>query len=207
MAVRIYSPEQAGRIIDARLRRDGWRERTAMAQLVRPGNIAADLWAGKYNKPMGIVKTAVSRTAQIEIPELIDDPRLPFSIMVGELTVSQGRRLLSPDRIAGHNADLLQLRLKSAADNEPLTFLNLKDCHDIAKALGKKWREMTDAEWDALPADIREQMTGTNWFWIKSETGTGRGEYFLRSLYRGDRDAVISTIRYTDGTVRLVKDR
>jgi hypothetical protein len=41
--IRVVSPQQAGEFIDSRMTRAGFREGSPLAQLVRPGNIAAGL--------------------------------------------------------------------------------------------------------------------------------------------------------------------
>jgi formylglycine-generating enzyme required for sulfatase activity len=201
MAIRIYSPERAGRVIDSRLLKAGFREKTQLAQLVRPGNIAASFG---MRGMADVTAPVVSRAVGIELPEMIALSE-KLSIMKGEITVGLFKQVMQGYEITGHNADHLMAVLDdSSKAGEALTYLNLLDGREFAKRLskqtGRKFRIQTEKEW--LAAEGR--LSGNNWTW--TETKYDDNTFVLRRLVSGGRDCRNPGDRYCYGAVRLVED-
>jgi len=151
---------------------------------------------------------------QLELPPMIDDPRLSFKIMRGQLTIGQFQQVMRGYEITGHNAYDLRLMLNVSGRSQAgdaLTYLSLLDQRAYAKEVraqtGRQLRGMTNDEWNAVPDDIRAQMTGTNWFWTETEITPGEGHFILRSLHDRGQFYTDPGTRGFYSAVRLVENK
>ncbi|OGC23314.1 hypothetical protein A2291_06605 [candidate division WOR-1 bacterium RIFOXYB2_FULL_42_35] len=128
-------------------------------------------------------------------------------IMIGELTDAEAAQFLKPEKVSGHNKEALRDRLKEPS-GETLTFLNVDDAKNYIKGAnerGRKFRFMTEAEFVALPADVKAKLRGNNWFLVESSKGSDT--YYWRSLYYANRNFSSSPDdRYGSSAVHLVED-
>lgn len=127
-------------------------------------------------------QVAAPRKFQIELPDMIDDPRLPFRIMRGELTAGQFLSAMWGHKIEPRK--LQKILEISGCPHAALTNLNLLDQRAYVAEVEKRtgMRGMTVDEWNTVPNDVRDQMTGGAWFWTETETEPGSGIYWLCSL-------------------------
>jgi hypothetical protein len=149
----------------------------------------------------------------IEVPEMIDDPRLPFKVARGAATGGQLAGLVKAGyEITGHGAD----NLKDIIADEPnaakvVGYVALLDGRALAKELnrqnpGRKFRVPTEEELLKLNELIGDQLSGRD-FWIWTETKYDKDTFVLRHLGYDDRYGGNPGDRDDDYAVRLVEDR
>lgn len=160
-----------------------------------------------------LFEVATSRKPQVEIPEMIDDPRLPFKVMKGIATGGQLAGLVKAGyEIRGDNADELKgvIADKSNA-GKGIGYVALLDGRALAEELnrqnpGRKFRVPTEEELIKLNELVGDQLSGRE-FWIWTETKYDDVAFVLRHLINVIRGSVNPEYRYDLHAVRLVEDR
>lgn len=148
------------------------------------------------------------RQSRKVFPPMLDILGQPYKkIMIRELTWFEAAQFLKPEEISRHTETELEARL-GIPTGRALVYTNVDDAKSYierANAQGKNYRFMTEAEFEALPADVKDQLVGDNWFLV--ETSRGSGQYYWCSLRHanhptynnpGDRSSVYA--------IRLVED-
>ncbi|MFH1347550.1 MAG: hypothetical protein ABIH22_02560 [Candidatus Margulisiibacteriota bacterium] len=190
----------------------------AKALVKLPGNLgyapAADLL-----RVLGEGDSAVARRPQIEIPEMIDNPRLPFRVMKGVVTGRQIAQLVEAGyEIRGYNDNKLKDVIADESNaGKGIGYISLLDGRALAKELnrqnpGRKFRVPTDKELKKLNRLVEDQISGFDYFWIWTETKYDNKTFVVRfldqSLSEGDaRQNKAPDYRECGGAVCLVEDR
>ena len=163
-----------------------------------------DAMAAQIDAPSQV---ATSRKPQTIFPQTLEVVGQTYKrVMTGELTGIEAAQFLKPEEVSGHNADELQSRLRNPS-GEALVYTNEDDAKayiQSANRQGRKVRFMIAAEFDALPAEVKSQLKGVNWFLV--ETSCGSGQYYWRSLDDARLSSSVPGGRYYDDAVRLVED-
>jgi len=190
--------------------------RTPLGLLMDPsvllGRCPVDIDA-KAAEMDALFEVANPRKSKIEIPEVIDDPRLPFRVMKGVATGGQLAGLVKAGyEIAGYGAD----NLKDAIADESnaakgVGYAALLEGRALAKELnrqnpGRKFRVPTEEELLKLNELVGNQLSGTE-FWIWTETKYNDVTFVLRLLDDGFRSRNFPGSRDSVYAVRLVEDR
>ena len=172
--------------------------------------VAKRVWAEIF----AFSQVAIARGPQIEIPEMIDDPRLPFRIMKNEATLGQIKQLICAGyEITGRGAEMVKswcLSTRTEFSGDSLKFLNLYDGRALAQKLneqGRKFRNPTDAELKEAIKLVRNKLSGDSYTWTETEDKTGGG-FYVRCR-RAYTTHVISNParRLRNRGVRLIEDR
>lgn len=203
--IKVVSPAQAGRIIDARLsriERNGFRGRAALARLIRPSDIAAGF---SSSGPVEVSAVVASRVSDIKLPEMINISE-SVSIMKGEVTVGLFKQVMEGYEITVHNAEELKAILADPSQvRNALTYVSLNDAREFARRLsvhtGRKFRVQTEEEWLAA----RDGLSGNNY--TLTETRRRRNEFVHRCLNTDIELSDYAERRLGDRAIRLVEDK
>lgn len=175
-----------------------------VASLVSKTAEEIDAMAAEVDK---LSQAAASRQPQNIFPQMLDVAGQTFKrIMIGELTGTEAAQFLKPEEVGGHDEDKLQALLREPS-GKALTYLNVDDTKkyiEAANGQGRKFRFMTDPEFEALSAEVRSQLKGTNWFLV--ETSHGSGQFYWRSLLYANQNIINPVDRYYYSAVRLAED-
>lgn len=156
----------------------------------------------------------VSQASKIELPEMTDDPRLPFKVMTGIATGGQFAELVKAGyEIRGHNAVGLKAIIANESNAGKGTgYVSLLDGRALAQEInrqhpGRKFRVPTEPELVRLNELVGNRLSGRNlWVWTETETEKGSDYYVLRR--RGDDYHYFRPeYRYNGYAVRLVEDK
>ncbi len=142
---------------------------------------------------------------------MIYDPRLSFHVMRAELKIGEFLQVVSIDSIVGIGAEVLRKNLAGSSENTVIG-LNKKDIKAYTDAIfastGRRLREMTEKEWDSIPQDIKNQISGGHFFW--TATKSSQDAFVLcqpGASHRGRRLNVFQDVRCEDYAVLLVEDK
>ncbi|OGC36529.1 hypothetical protein A2311_03310 [candidate division WOR-1 bacterium RIFOXYB2_FULL_48_7] len=158
--------------------------------------------------------TAVQVKA-LEVPEMIDDPRLPFKVSRGVVTGGQIAWLVKAGyMITGCEADRLNAAIADESNAaKGVGYCTLLDGRALAEELnrqnpGRKFRVPSEPELIKLNNLVGKQLSGTN-FWIWTETQNKRypGTFVLCLLDSGLRNNDYPDFRNYYFAVRLVEDK
>ena len=159
-----------------------------------------------------LFEVANPRKSQIELPEMIDHPELPFKVARGIATGGQIAGLVKAGyEITGQGADNLKDVIADESNAaKGVGYAALLDGRALAEELnrqnpGRKFRVPTEPELLKLNELVGDQLSGRD-FWIWTETKYDDNTFVLRLLSRDRRDLSLSGFRYDDCAVRLVED-
>ena len=183
LLIKLVTPAEAGKFIHRELRaaeRIGFSGKAALAQVVRPGNIAASF---SGSMPTAIAISGAAEVRSANLADLIGIKRVAipagefiyqgqkiegngFKIAETEFTNGQFRQLLAlrPTELSQIVANP-QERLKgsmgiaadqNAADDCPMVYLSQVESEGIARLLGL--RLLTDQEWERAAAGTNGRM-------------------------------------------------
>jgi hypothetical protein len=150
----------------------------------------------------------------IDVPEVIDDPGLPFKVMKGIATGGQIAALVKAGyKITGHGADNLKDVIADESNAaKGVGCVALLDGRALAKELnrqnpGRKFRVPTEPELLELNKVVGDKLSDSNlWIWTETETEANSGRFVLRRLGFGNR-LFHPELRCLNFAVRLVEDR
>jgi hypothetical protein len=153
----------------------------------------------------------------IDVPEMIDDPRLPFKVARGVATGGQIAGLVKAGyEITGNGADYLkEVIADESKAAKGIGYIALLDGRALAKELnrqnpGRKFRVPTDPELLKLNKVVGDKISYRNlWIWTETETKANSGIFVLRRLAYAYRSAaeLDPGDRNHHGAVRFVEDR
>lgn len=163
-------------------------------------------------QPLDLKISAVENLQNIDIPNMIDVPGMPFRIMLSEVAVGLFNQFVDAGYATTGPCEGKLLTQLKGTPGKALTYLSLFDGRALANALsdqtGKIFRIPTEAELKSAHDLVGDKLSGRNWEWTETPYSKGTSlSYLLRSLDEKFSGRHNPGFRSSKHAIRLVQDK